>query len=265
MARPLTKRKADGTLYKRPRSIEQQIDGALTLDPKTAIARAEVGDESNPSYLSCECLVHLIRDANRRKDEDLRNRLLTLLFQRCERVLETTIPDGRKANAAHLRDEVLGRFGELVANDCGGGDDGVLDYYECRFNRAFKTLRLTLLRSERNATKHHVELPAENREDTLVSDDARMAWLSRAFATPATQDESLERRELLQNLCVALDTLATDERAAVVLHFLIGFDIESVDPNKATVATICGVTGRTVRTRLARGLAALQHCLEEEP
>src|SRR5688572_22286291 len=84
MARPLTKRKADGTPYRRPRSIEQEIDGALALDPKAALARAEGADESSPEYLSCECLVHLIREANRRKDDDLRNRLLTLLFQRCE-------------------------------------------------------------------------------------------------------------------------------------------------------------------------------------
>jgi DNA-directed RNA polymerase specialized sigma24 family protein len=179
-------------------------------------------------------------------------------------MLEAAISDGRKANAAHLRDEVLGRFGELIADDC-GGRDGVLDYYECRFNKAFKTLRLTLLRSERNATKHHVELPADNQEDALGSDDARMAWLSSKLSKPATQEESLERRELLQKLCGALDTLPADERAAVVLHFLVGFDIESVDPNKATVATICGVTGRTIRTRLARPLAALQNCLEEEP
>lgn len=261
MARPLTKRKPDGTPYKRPRSVEQEIDGALALEGKAAIARAEVVDESSSDYLSCECLVHLIRDANRRKNEGQRNRLLTVLFQRCEQMLRAAMPDGRWAKAAHLRDEVLGRFGELVAEDCAAGDDDVLDYYECRFNRAFKTLRLTLVRSERNTTKHHVELPAENDEDALQPDDARMAWLSDAFATPATQEESLARQELLRDLCGALDSLPPDERAAIVLHFLVGFDIESVDPNKATVATICGVTGRTIRTRLARALSTLETVL----
>ncbi|HMO11131.1 MAG TPA: sigma factor-like helix-turn-helix DNA-binding protein [Actinotalea sp.] len=257
----MTKRNADGAPYTRPRSIEREITDALALAPKVVVTRAAVGDESSPEYLSCECLVHLMRDAVRRKDDDLRDRLLTILFQRCEQKLQAAIPDGRKANAAHLRDEVLGRFGELIAEDCSGESDGLLDYYECRFNHAFQTLRLTLLRSERNATKRKVELPAENGDDALQPDDERMAWLSDAFATPPDQEAALASQEARRDLCGALDALPPDDRAAVVLHFLLGFDIESVDANRATVATICGVTGRTIRTRLARALAALDAVL----
>jgi len=262
MVRPLTKRKADGALYARPRSIEQQIAAALALDAKTVLKRAEIDDESGPDYLSCECLVHLIRDANRRNETELRNRLLTPLLNRCGRILLATIPDGRKANAAHLRDEVLGRFGELVADDCAEQGGELLDFYECKFNKAFKTLRLTLLRSERNATKHNVELPGDEPSEP---NQKQMAWLTELFSTPASQEDAAANEERRKKLCDAIETLPADDRAAIALHYFVGLDVESEDPEKATVAKFCGVSGRTIRTRLARAYSALKRSLEEEP
>lgn len=261
MARPLTKRRPDGTLYVRPPTVEKQVDLALTLAPNTLLERAYVEDGSKPEYLSCECLVHLIREANRRKDEDLRNKLLTPLLIRCERILLMKLPDGSRPSAAELRDEILGQFGELIALDGSNEDQLALDYYECRFNHAFRTLRLDLLRSERQYSKGRIELPSNGEEDAGSLDDKSMACLSRALSTPATQEESLFKQELSE----AIDALPTNERRAVALHFLHGYEVESVDPRRATVATICGVSGRTIRNRLARACATLAEVFQEEP
>jgi DNA-directed RNA polymerase specialized sigma24 family protein len=51
--------------------------------------------------------------------------------------------------------------------------------------------------------------------------------------------------------------LPPDERRAVELCHILGYDEESEDPNKRTAATICGVTGRTIRNRLKRAAARL--------
>ena len=261
MARPLTKRKGDGTLYVRPPTVEKQVKHALTLAPQTLVERAYVDNESKPEHLSCECLVHLIREANRRKDEDLRNKLLTPLLVRCERILLARIPDGSRPDSAGLREEILGQFSELIALDGSKDDQMALDYYECRFNRAFRTLRLNLLRSERRYAKDRIELPSHDEEDVGALDDKSMACLSKALCTPATQEESLSQQELSD----AIDALPPDERQAVALHFLYGYEVESIDPQRTTVATICGVTGRTIRNRLARACARLAEVFQEEP
>jgi len=43
----------------------------------------------------------------------------------------------------------------------------------------------------------------------------------------------------------------------VELCHVLGYDEESENPDKRTAATICGVTGRTIRNRLKRAAARL--------
>ena len=257
MARPLTKRKKDGTPYVRPRSVERALDCALLLAPDVLIERAYIDDQSRAEYLSSECLVHIIREANRRRDVNLRNQLLTPLLLRCERILRAKIPVSIWPNAAELREEVLGQFGELIAVDCATEDASDLDYYEVRFNDAFRALRIDLLRSEKRYNEGRVELPSRSDREESALDTASMSCLAKALTqTPAPEDAIFH-----QELCRAVDALPPDERQAVILHFFYDYEIESIDPQKETVATKCGVTGKTIRNRLARALSTLEKVL----
>jgi MotA/TolQ/ExbB proton channel family len=71
MARPLEKT-ANGKLYTRPPEIEAATDAALAQDLGTHLRRALIRDPNDPEYLPSECLLYLIREARRRRDDAAR-------------------------------------------------------------------------------------------------------------------------------------------------------------------------------------------------
>jgi hypothetical protein len=250
MARPLTKHTRNGDRYARPANVEVVIDAALALDWPVLHQRALVRDRRSADYLPSECLVHLIRKAHRDHHDTIRDQLLAILLGRCEAILVATLPDGRVPNAAYLRDEALGRLGELFAEDGTGDNSDELDYFEVRFNAAFAALRTDLVREEVRALRRSSPLP----------DDEAIARRSDAVLhSPATQENGL----FLNQLSHAIDSLPPEERDAVILCDILGYAEEADDPAKRTAATICGVTGRTIRNRRTRAAAKLSRFKED--
>src|SRR6185503_8315076 len=148
MASPLTKKDRNGNLYVRPASIEAKIDEAIKQDWNVVAARARQTDWRSADFLPNEALVHLVRDAVRRKDERLATVLMKPLLQRCEANLKVTISDSSLRNAEAVREDVIDELMLLITEDGlpGHGDD--LDYFECNFRRAFRALRVDRLRRE---------------------------------------------------------------------------------------------------------------------
>lgn len=254
MAKPLTKiSRKTGKLYARPPSIERHIDEALEQDAETISKRLFVIDRRSPEYLTSECLVHLFRDALRRGDDAMRDTLARVLLQRCEAILEHKLPDSRFANAAYLRDEVLGTFAELLASDGCGDNPDELDYFECKFNSAFCCLRIDLLRSEGKQQKRFRQFrqPLSTSKEREDGDEVEEGPCCRA-----TQGDGLEREDVL-------NALPPEVRKAVLLREM-GYDEESENPDKRTIATICGVTGRTIRNRLRQARDILERLQREE-
>lgn len=244
MARQLAKRKPGGR-YTCPPEIEAAIDVALQQDLATRARRACVRDRASSDYLQTECLVYLVREAIRADDGPAQDKLIPILYLRCEAALISKIPDSMQ-RADEIRAEVLGRLSELIAEDAEDPERGVLDFYETRFGLAFKRLRLTVQRSfRRRARECSMDDPRQGVEEP---------------ATMKTQDDLVFDQERL----ALLDLLPDNERSALVLHYLNGLEIESVDPTKHTVATALGVTGRTVRNLLTRARAKLI-ALKEKP
>lgn len=257
MARPLTKHK-DRVRYARPPIVETNIDDALRSDPATLRRRLLVTDRSAPDYLRSECLIHLMREAHRAGDDQRRDSLLPILLDRCEAILKAKVSE-QLPNAAGLREEVLSEFCELLIADGSGDDPDALDYYECRFNRAFRTLRIDTLRRELRATNRGVALPDEEDVDGSEADEDAFARLSEAFRTPATQQSTI----FLEDLWEAIHALPPDERKAVILVHVLGYDEESDNPDKVTAATLCDCTGRTIRNRLSRAAEKLARFKED--
>jgi len=257
MARPLTKHK-DGVRYARPPVVETNIDDALRSDHATLRRRLLVTDRGASDYLRAECLVHLIREAHRAGDDRRRDTVLPILLGRCEAILEAKVSE-QLPNAVGLREEVLSDFCELLIADGTGEDPNALDYYECRFNRAFRTLRIDTLRRELRATNRAVALPDEEDVDGPEADEDAFARLSEAFRTPAAQQSTL----FLVDLWEAINALPPDERRAVILVHVLGYDEESDKPDKVTAATLCNCTGRTIRNRLSRAAEKLARFKED--
>ncbi len=259
MARPLTKHDRSGNRYTRPVEIEAAVGVALAQDLPTLCRRAALHDRNASEFLPSECLVHLVRDARRSGHEATINQLLPFLLERCMANLIAKLPDGAGPNAHDVREEVLGQLAELFATDGTGQNPDELDYYEVRFNSAFRTLRLDVQRSETARTRHYALLPDARDDTEPTADDELFTRVSEAFRSPATQEDRL----LLRDVVRAIDALPPDERKAVVLCLMLGFDVESNDPTKMTAATLCGVTGRTIRNRLARAAGTLSQWKED--
>jgi hypothetical protein len=253
MAQPLTKLTRKGKLYIRPAPIEANIDGALAEDFATLEVRLQVTAPGVPDYLTSECLVHLIRDSNRRGDAKTRDQLVLALFARCELNLKSAVPDSRVSNAAELREEVLQEFALMLAADGLGDNPDELDYFECRFNQAFKTFRIDLLRSEQNHQNRCVPFP----DESVLPDEEVPKILDETLSCRASQGDNLARDELL-------NALPPDIRKAVVLCYEMDYEVESEDSTKTTAATLCGVTGRTIRNRLRQAAAYLSKFKQED-
>lgn len=249
MARPLTKIDEKGVLYTRPNSIEAEIDVALTQDRKTLTQRARITQRDSSDYLHSECLVHLIRDAIRRNDQALASALMPPFLVRCEASLMRSVPDGGFRNAEEIREGILSSFALLFTDDA---EREALDYYECKFNRAFRTLRINHVRAEVRTRKNLTEVAEVATEGETMPETDILALLSRFAKIGASQED----RVYLPQVLKAIDELPPDQRRAFVRRRIIGDTEERVAADE-------GVDGRTIRNRLKRADARLKTLKED--
>jgi len=238
MAKPLTKKTKDGATYTRPTEVEAAIDGAIDQPLEVIRQRLQVTSMTHSDYLTTECTVHLFRDAVARGDEDRQNVLFEALMRRVERVLLYKIRDGDLPAAAAIRGAAMDKFTDLLA-----AGNASLDFYEVRFNRAFAHLYISIIRTFKEQPPH---VSFEDRSEPPNHGVA----MSDAVA-------------LRTDLLAAIRALPPEERRAFVLVEQHGYDVESKDPGKRTVATLCGVSGRTIRDRVARAKKKLAQFIED--
>jgi DNA-directed RNA polymerase specialized sigma24 family protein len=162
-------------------------------------------------------------------------------------------------NASEIREEILGEFSLLFAEDGSGSNPDELDFFECRFSLAFRSFWIDFMRRETARAEQLVELPSENETPDSSSDDERLSRVSDAFQKAATQLPDIFLEELLN----AIRSLPSDERKAVVLCCVFGYKEESDNPAETTAATLCGVSGRTIRNRLSTAAKKLSKFKEE--
>lgn len=262
MARPLTKTKTGGASYTRPSTVEAQIDKAICLSQSDLRTSLLIADRNAPGYLRSECLVHLMREGRRSDDQLLMGAVLPVLLGRCEANLLVKVPDGRMPGAGDLRQEILEDLTDLFVTDGTGDFPDELDFYECRFNKAFKALRIDAVRRHVRRRKQSIAVvdlpPSETASEPDAHEDA-FARVSEAFRVLPTQEWDVFREPFVN----AIEALPTDEREAVILVHVLGYKEESEDPKEETAATRCNCTGRTIRNRLKRAAAKLSRIKED--
>ena len=234
MARPLSKK----DLTRSP-GIERKIDVALTQDWATLSRRARDTNPQSGDFLPSECLVHLIRDAIRRGEDRIARVLMPQLLKRAEANLERTVPDSRMRDAESVRHEVLSNLAMKFTQDGTEGHGDELDFYECKFLRALRFLRIDHIRKALSERKELTDLP-EADDGEAAFDDEMLARLSRMASVGPSQEDRLYLTQVVK----ALDRLPPDQKRAVVLRRIIGHTEEQT-------AKICKVDKRTIRYRLA--------------
>lgn len=256
MARPLTRANVGGELYARPTAVEAQIDVAVCFSPSELQTRLSIIDRKAAGYLRSECLVHLVREGRQSDDQQLMNAVLPVLLGRCEANLLVTVPDGGMPDAANLRQEILDDLADLFVTDGTGDFPDELDFYECRFNKAFRALRIDAVRRDERRRKRSipvVSLPPSEEASGPNADEDALARMPGAFKILPTQEWNALRGPLVE----AISALPPDERDAVILVRVLGYKVESEDPEEKTAATRCNCTGRTIRNRLKRAAVKL--------
>lgn len=259
MARPLLKRRKSGRLYTRPPEVEAEIDAVLLEDSAALRMRLLVADPADHRYLRSETLVHLLRLAMTQGDDSSRDAVLPVLLGRCESNLAWGVVDDLPG-AAELREDILSGFSVLLAGDL-TSQKYELDFYECRFNRAFRVFRITAIQAATDDEIVDVSAQQDSHsgDDSFLDDDDALAAVSQAYRTPAGQEGHVLASEVRR----ALRTLPPQVRKAVILVHVLGYDIESNDPQKVTAATRCGCSGRNIRYLLSRAAAALSRFKED--
>lgn len=258
MVRPLKTCSRAGRRYARPTAVEDEIAAALSSGEGELLRRISIRDTTSLEYLRTESLVYFLREARRSGDEVLQNSALEFLLGRCEKILDNTVRNSLP-HAQDVREEALSAFSELLANDGTGERPDELDYYECRFNSAFAAFRNSVLRRENGRLTPLTPLPGDVDEQGRDYGDAAGLPLLEVFQVPPNQMDAVFRRELRD----AINGLPPDEREALVLCYLLRYNVESENPDETTAATLCRCTGRTIRNRLARAAARLSHVLED--
>lgn len=262
MARPLTNTETDGALYLRPPGVDAQIDYAMRLSLVDLRVRLLITDRNDPGHLGSECLVHLVREGRRYSNQALMSSILPVLLGRCEANLLVKVPDGGMPDAASLRQKILDDLTDLFVKDGSGDFPDELDFYECRFNMAFRALRIDAVRRDVRLRKKSIKLvdfpPLEVKSMPDPYEDA-FARVSETFKVLPTQEWDVFREPFVR----AIEALPPDQREAVMLVHVFGYKEESKDPEEETAATRCNCTGRTIRNRLTRAAEKLSRFKED--
>lgn len=266
MARPLTKTKKDGTVYRRPTEVEAEIYQALSLTAPALRARLQITDRDRPGYLSSECLVHLLRQEFRRhgsagRNEERMQELLQTLLARCEAILVVKVPDSSLPRAADVRQDILDKLVDRFFDDGSGDQPDALDIYECKFNRAFRSLYIDAVRPAQRRRAKEISLAELAQPAGACAADADEDVFDRISALSAHPTQ--EGDAFLAAVFEAIGELPADERTAFVLVCVMGYKEESDDPGEVTAATRCKCTGRTIRNRLKRAAQRLAPILSE--
>lgn len=258
MAPPLTKRTAQGTLYTRPPEVEAQLDEVALLSLAELKARLDVTKPERDGFLRHETLVHLLRRGITTGSMEVFNAILVVLLKRCERTLQEKISDSLPS-VDELREDILGEFAEVLASDGGGDIPDEIDFYECRFNRAFRAFWIDRVNREVAHSGRFTAVDTNEELDETLVDEGCLQDISDSL-----HDDTPETRLCMQQLLKSIDTLPEKERDAVVLVYIMGFKEESKDPEEDTAATKCKCTGRTIRNRLASAAAKLARIQEDK-
>ncbi|WP_099610066.1 RNA polymerase sigma factor [Vibrio fujianensis] len=262
MSIPLRKISRDGKVYRRRSEIEQLIDELEKLSIAEQVERCLDEEELIPM----EVLLYFLRVKELPLTPILFKSLFEMFVRRLEGALRRSIVDWsyqKPEQAEDIRQEILGRFVELIAKD--RNDDGVkLDYFEVNFNDAFHKFRIDVLRQIGPARKEDPlsnAVPIERESDSEVRTDVEISALELSeLSKSILNDPSF--RICFQN---AISELPEDERRVIGLY-LQGLPVESKDADKSTISSILGCSDRTVRNRLKRAYSALKDklLLEEE-
>jgi hypothetical protein len=245
---PLRKHTRDGKLYTRHLIIESKIIELASLSRDDLITQCAIRQKDHPDYVPSECLLYFVRASRTDNSDTYFEKLYKLMaervLRRCSK--EASANDNKTHLTQLIRDEVNGRFGELLAKDRTEYSEQ-LDFFEVRFNQALKTMICDIWRQVIRSENHLTTL-----EDPVTGEPKAEVELAAGsfepFNTSAFTDDDYR-----SCLYAAIDTLP-DEQRRIVEMIRQGIPIDSKDPDMLTIAKTLGKSEKTIRTAIRHTL-----------
>lgn len=258
MPEPLKRTNSSGELYVRRTEVENLLIELERISTPERIQQFSISQRTNDSYIPSEILLYFLRKASRDKEnkpkeyEDLFN----LLVKRVKISLQSRVSEALVGGTTLIREEVMSKFIELLANDYTNSSTK-LDYYEVNFDSALAALRISAIRKE-ESSKIQI-LPLEVSEKNELSPEIEQAAVNFYENTQYQLDNPAFRLALYS----AIDKLPSDQKQVISL-MLDGFPIDSKDQQTMTIAKALDCDERTVRNRRDRAVKNLRDQLQKE-
>lgn len=254
---PLRKLKLGGSLYTRPSEVEAKLLELASLSCDELITYCELR-QGDPAYVPSECLLHFVRSYRARMPDICFEKLYKFLIERVLSSCSNKISNDDKTSSlihSNIRDEVVGRFAELLAHDF---KDYVekLDYYEIRFNDALKKMYIDVYRQVKRGEDRLTSLDDQVTGEPKIEVE-RAAGSFEPFNTSAFTEDDYR-----SCLYAAIDTLPPLEKKIIEM-LRLGFPIDSKDPNVTTISRTLSKSEKTIRTYRNKAFATIRTILEE--
>ena len=187
--------------------------------------------------------------------------LLPPLLARCEAMLKRKILDSDRPNAAEIRGEILAEFSVLFAEDGSGEESRRTRLLRVPFQLELSEFLDRFHAPREGRAEPLEELPPEN--ETPDSSGSRRSSPPRLSAF---RNSAMQLPDVFLQRAPERDPGSFRRTSAGLSFFVVSSDTKRNldDPAETTAASLCGVTGRTIRNRLHRAAAKLSKFKEEE-
>lgn len=236
----LTRTNANGEIYKRSPAIERQLLDAISLSEEHLLLRAGIRDSASAGYLQEEALVYLIRMSSQQQSRLVFDNLSEILLTRCQDQATSWM-----RGIVHKEDAVNDVIQVLFEKILSPNNEG--DYLQVRFWHNLKRISLDVRRKyEREQTKDRRYLQPssfQSQEETGENDWENVPDTNGDEIAAKNDFSSVEMEVLWRE---SLRILKEPIRTAVVLHYIKGWQVESIDPKEITVSKYFRKTPRTI-------------------
>jgi hypothetical protein len=231
----------------------------LVLPDSRLLERCALQLRDLADYVPSECLVYLVRTGHG-GDSRAGEQLYKLL---AERVLRTLPPrtggNGRSVSltGSNITDEVFGQFMEMLAKDRAEYYER-LDFFELRFDRALRMLRLDGKKKVWRKERHNTPFEIDGDTGELTPEFQKMVEKVEPFDL-----RQLERADYRARLGPAIESLPQLQRQIVEMARL-GIPFHSENPDTMTMAKALGKSDKTIRNHHKMALLSLGAILKGE-
>jgi DNA-directed RNA polymerase specialized sigma24 family protein len=221
-------------VYQRTELVEAQIREALALGHEALVGRARISDRASPQFLQEETLVYLIREYDREGSKFVVDDLTTELIDRCtgkiNRMLRASLH--RRHVEDCYRDVIVAVFERIMDLERDRGDFAQVRFWLFLGRQILEGIK-----------KYQVE---ESRDAFTVSVETGGGTDPDKPSPLEIEDYSLLSADDLAAYREGLRILKEPHRTAFILRHYEGWQIESDDPDEATICRYFGKSRKTI-------------------